>query len=76
MDIPGDSVINILLASAGDVGDASSISGSGSSLGEGRSPGEWMATHSGILAWRNPWTEEPVRLHSMRLQKSWARLGD
>ena len=21
-----------------------------------------MATHSGILAWRNPWTEEPGRL--------------
>ena len=23
---------------------------------------EGMATHSGILAWRIPWTEEPVRL--------------
>ena len=23
-----------------------------------------MATHSSILAWRIPWTEEPVRLHS------------
>ena len=22
---------------------------------------EGMATHSSILAWRNPWTEEPVR---------------
>ena len=24
-----------------------------------------MATHSGILAWRIPWTEEPGRLQSM-----------
>ena len=24
-----------------------------------------MATHSGILAWRIPWTEEPSRLQSM-----------
>ena len=24
-----------------------------------KSPGEGMATHSSILAWRIPWTEEP-----------------
>ena len=29
-----------------------------------------MATHSSILAWRIPWTEEPGGLQSMRLQKS------
>ena len=29
-----------------------------------------MATHSGILAWRIPWTEEPNRLQSMGLQES------
>ena len=28
-----------------------------------------MATHSGILAWRIPWTEEPGRLQSMGLQR-------
>ena len=28
-----------------------------------------MATHSKILAWRIPWTEEPGRLQSMRLQR-------
>ena len=28
-----------------------------------------MATHSSILAWRNPWTEEPGRLQSRRLQR-------
>ena len=27
-----------------------------------------MATHSSILAWRIPWTEEPDRLQSMELQ--------
>ena len=29
-----------------------------------------MATHSSILAWRMPWTEEPGRLQSMGLQES------
>ena len=28
-----------------------------------------MATHSRILAWRSPWTEEPGRLQSMGLQE-------
>ena len=30
-----------------------------------------MATHSSIFAWEIPWTEEPVRLQSMR----WQRVG-
>ena len=30
---------------------------------------EGMATHSSILAWRIPWTEEPSRLQSMGLQR-------
>ena len=29
-----------------------------------------MATHSGILAWKIPWTEEPGRLQCMGLQRS------
>ena len=28
-----------------------------------------MATHSRVLAWRIPWTEEPGRLQSMELQR-------
>ena len=28
-----------------------------------------MATHFGILAWRIPWTEEPVRPQSTGLQR-------
>ena len=30
-----------------------------------------MATHSSILAWEIPWTEEPGGLQSMQSQKSW-----
>ena len=30
---------------------------------------EGMATHSSILAWRIPWTEEPGGLQSMGLQR-------
>ena len=30
-----------------------------------RSPGQGKATPSSILAWRIPWTEEPVELQSM-----------
>ena len=34
-----------------------------------------MATHSGILAWEIPWTEEPDGLQSMGSQKSWTQLS-
>ena len=34
---------------------------------------EDMATHSSILAWRIPWTEEPSGLQAMGLQ-SWTGL--
>ena len=30
---------------------------------------EEMATHSSILSWKIPWTEEPGRLQLMRLQR-------
>ena len=50
MGFPGGSVVKKLCAKAGDV---SSIPGLG------RSPEKGMATHSSILAWRTPWTEEP-----------------
>ena len=33
-------------------------------------------THSSILAWSIPWTEEPGGLPSMGLQKSRTRLSD
>ena len=52
--------------SACHAGDASSIAGSGVDPLE-----KEMATHSCILAWRIPWTEEPGGLQSMGSQKSW-----
>ena len=30
---------------------------------------ESLTTHSSILAWGNPWTEEPGRLQSIGLQR-------
>ena len=44
-------------------GDLGPIPGLRRSLEEG------MATHSSILAWRIPWTEEPGRLQIIGLQK-------
>ena len=35
-----------------------------------------MAPHSSTLDWKIPWTEEPGRLQSMGLAKSWTRLSD
>ena len=40
------------------------------SLGQEDSLEKEMATHSSILTWKIPWTEEPVRLQSMGSQKS------
>ena len=37
---------------------------------------EGVATHSSILAWRIPWTEEPGGVQSMGSQKSWTRLNN
>ena len=39
-------------------------------------PEKEMATHSSILAWEIPWTEEPGRLHSMGSKKSQTCLRD
>ena len=46
-----------------NAGDLCSIPGLGSP------PEKGMATHSSILAWKIPWTEEPGRLQSMGLQR-------
>ena len=40
------------------------------SLGQEDPLEKGMATHSNILAWEIPWTEEPGRLQSMGSQKS------
>ena len=54
-------------ANAGDIKDAGSIPGSGRSLEKG------MATHSSVLVWRIPWTEEPGELQSLGLQRQTGR---
>ena len=46
-------------ANAGDIRDSGSILGQEDALEEG------MATHSSILAWRIPWTEDPGGPQSM-----------
>ena len=56
-------MVKNLPANAGDIRDVGLIPGSG------RSPGEGIATHSSIVAWRLPWTEEPGGLQSMGLQR-------
>ena len=56
-------MVKNLLAYAGDMRDEGSIFGWGRSLEEG------MVTHSNILAWRIPSTEEPGRLQSLGSQK-------
>ena len=37
---------------------------------------EGVATHSSILAWKIPWTEDPGRLQSMESQNSWTTLSN
>ena len=58
---PGGSEVK---ASAHDEGDPGSILGSEDPLEKE------MATHSSILAWRIPWTEEPGRLQSTGSQRA------
>ena len=57
---PDGSGVKYLPATAGDAGLIP---------GSWRSPGTGMATHSSIHVWRIPWTEEPVELQSMGLQR-------
>ena len=55
-------VVKNLPVNVGDIRDAALI------LGLGRSPGDGMATHSSILAWRIPRKEEPGGLQSIGSQ--------
>ena len=58
------------LANAGYIRDKGSIPKSG------RAPGEGMATHSSILDWRIPWTEDLGQATVHGVTKSWTRLSD
>ena len=55
-------MVKNLPANARDSGDSGSVSG------WGRSSGGDMATHSSVLAWRIPLTEEPGGLQSIGSQ--------
>ena len=57
-------VVKNLPANAGDVRDSSLILGLEDPLEED------MTTHSSILAWRVPWTEEPGGLQPPGLRES------
>ena len=57
---PGGSEVKASACNAGDLG---------SIPGLGRSLEKEMATHSSILAWRIPWTEEPGGLQSTGSQR-------
>ena len=46
------------------------------SLGQEDALKEGMATHSSILAWRIPWTEEPSGLQSVGSQRVWHNWND
>ena len=59
LGFPGSSAGKESTYNAGDLGLIT---------GSGRSPGEGMAIHSSILAWKVPWMEEPGGLHPMGLQ--------
>ena len=60
-------MVKNLPANAGDMG---------SILGQEDPLEEEMATHSSILAWKIPWTEEPDRLQSTGSQESEMTLSD
>ena len=60
MGFPGDSDGKESAYNAGDLGLIPGL---------GRSPEEQNATHSSILAWRIPWTEDSSRLQSLRSQR-------
>ena len=46
------------------------------SLGQEDTLEKEMATHSSILAWEIPWTENPGGLQSMGSQKNWTQMSD
>ena len=60
---PGGSVVKNPPVNAGNIRDSGSIPGRKDPLEKE------MATHSSILAWKIPWTEEPGGLQSMGLQR-------
>ena len=69
LGFPGDWVVNNLTTNARDVGSIQS-------LGQENLLERKMATHSSVLAWEIPWTEEPGWLQPMGSQKNWTQLSN
>ena len=65
MGFPGGSVGKESTCNVGDAGDPGSVR----SLGQEDPLEEGVATHSSILAWRIPWTEEPGKVQSLGSQR-------
>ena len=65
--------MSLLSGSAGK--NPPAMQGTVQSLGQEDPLEKEMATHSSILAWEIPWTEEPGKLQSMGSQKSDATEG-
>jgi len=69
------STSNKILFNKYNRGDSDGQESASNAGGPGLIPGQedplekGMATHSSVLAWRIPWTEEPGRLQSMGLQR-------
>ena len=63
MGFPDGSMVKNPPANAGNIRDVGSIPELEDPLEEG------TATHSSILAWKIPWTEEPSRLQFMGQQR-------
>ena len=66
LSFSGDSDSKESACNAGDLGSVPGL---------GRSPGEGNGSHSSIIAWRIPWTEELGELQSMGSQ-SWTKLSN
>ena len=64
----GASLVTVVLVVKKRPANAGGLRDEGSIPGSGRSPGGGMATHSNILAWRIPWTEDPGGLLSIGSQ--------
>ena len=63
MELPGGAVVKDLLANAGSLGHEDSLE-------------KKMVTHSSILAWQIPWTENLMGYSPWGSQKSWTRLSN
>ena len=63
-NLPGGSVVKNPPINVGDLQETRVLS-----LGQEDPLEEEMATHSNILAWKIPWTEEPGGLQSMGSQR-------